>query len=82
MINHSLRKAFSPHQTNDENNTITTIEKTMLEVKSWMDAVCLKLNKSRIEFIYFGSKQLLQNCNVENIKVINETITRVIRSDT
>ena len=36
---HSLRKAFSPHHTGDENNTIATIEKTMLEVKSWMDAV-------------------------------------------
>ena len=36
---HSLRKAFSPHQTNDEDNTITVIEKSMLEVKSWMDAV-------------------------------------------
>ena len=49
---HSLRKAFSPHQTNDEDNSITTIERSMLEVKSWMDAVCLKLNKSKTEFIY------------------------------
>ena len=39
---HKLRKAFSPHQTNDEHNTIATIEKTKLKVKSWMDAVCLK----------------------------------------
>ena len=26
----TLRKAFSPHQTNDEDNTIASIEKTML----------------------------------------------------
>ena len=75
---HMLRKAFSSHQTTDEHNTIATIEKTMLKVKSWMDAVCLKLNESKTEFIYFRSQQLLQKCNAENIKVINETI---IRSD-
>ena len=43
---HSLRKAFSPHQTNDEHDTIATIEKTMLRVKSWMDVVHLKCNES------------------------------------
>ena len=47
----------------------------MLEVKSWMDAVSLKLNESKMEFIYFGSQQLLQNCNTENIIVINQKIT-------
>ena len=73
---HSLRKAFNPHQTEDEHNTIATIEKTMLKVKSWMDSVCIKLNKSKTEFIYFGSQQLLQKCNVENMKFINETITK------
>ena len=73
---HSLRKAFSPHQSNDEQNTIATIEKTMLAVKSWMDAVCLKLNKSKTEFIYFRSQQQLERCNTENIQVINGTIAR------
>ena len=53
--NHSLRKAFSPDQTNNEENTITIIGKSVEEVKSWKDAVCLKLNKSKMEFIYFGS---------------------------
>ena len=48
----------------------------MLEVKFWMDAVCLKLNKSKTEFINFGSQQLLKKCNALNIKVINETVTR------
>ena len=48
----------------------------MLKVKAWMDAVHLKFNESKTEFIYFGSQQLLQKCNAENIKVINETIAR------
>ena len=41
-----------------------------------MDAVHLKCNKWKTEFIYFESLQLLQKCNAENIKAINETITR------
>ena len=73
---HPLRKAFSPHQTNDEHNTIVSMEKTMLKVKPWINAVCLRLNESKNEFIDFGSQQLLQRCNAENIKVINEMITR------
>ena len=48
----------------------------MLDVKSWIDDVCPKLNESKTEFIYFGSQQLLQKCNAENIKVINGSITR------
>ena len=48
----------------------------MLEIKSWMDAVHLKLNEPIAEFNIFGSQQLLQKCNAENIKVINEMITR------
>ena len=48
----------------------------MLEGKSWLHAVCLKLNESKTEFIYFGSQQPLQKCNTENIIIINETITR------
>ena len=73
---HSLRKALSPHQTNDEYNIIAIIEKSMLVVKSRMDAVHLTLNESKTENIYIESQQLLQKCNAENIIVINETITR------
>ena len=40
-----LRKAFSPYQPNGENNTTAITEKSMLAVKSWMDAVHLKLNE-------------------------------------
>ena len=42
---HSLRKAFNPHQTNDEDNTIAIIEKSIMEVKSRVDAVHQKLNE-------------------------------------
>ena len=51
---HSLRKSFKPsiiheptNNTNidDETCTIAITEDTTLKVKTWMDAVCLKLNE-------------------------------------
>ena len=52
---HSIWKCF---RIEDELNTITTIESTILDVKHWMDAVCLKMNESKMEFIYLGSKKM------------------------
>ena len=52
---HSLRKSFNPDiilgptnntHVDDETGTIVIIEGTMLKVKTWMDAVHLKLNES------------------------------------
>ena len=52
---HSIRKSFKPTvpkinsssvHTN-EDDTITIMEKSMLDIKSWMDAVKLKLMKPR-----------------------------------
>ena len=41
-----------------------------------MDAVRLKLNESKTEFIYFGSEHQLTKCSENTIKVIKETINR------
>ena len=64
---HSIRKSFKPTvpKTNsnsvhtDKNNTITIMQNSMLDIKSWMDAMKLKLNESKTEFIYFGGKHQL-----------------------
>ena len=48
----------------------------MLDIKSWMDAVRLKMNNSKTEFIYFvGSKQL-EKCIISQINVNGEWIPR------
>ena len=61
----SIRKSFkptipkenrSPVQT-DKNDTITIMEKSMFDIKSWMDAVKLKLNETKTQFIYFDRRQ-------------------------
>ena len=41
-----------------------------------MDAVRLRLNESKTEFIYFGSGQQLKKFNKNTIRVIEETINR------
>ena len=64
---HSIRKSFKPTVPKinsssvhtDEDNTITIMKKSMLDIKSWMDAVKLKLNETKTEFIYFGGKHQL-----------------------
>ena len=54
--NHSVRQTFKPDQLehHEEINTIAVLEKSMLDIKSWMDAVRLKKNNSKTKFIYFG----------------------------
>ena len=75
---HSIRKPFKPGNINSatELDTITTIEECMLNVKGWMDAVRLKHNKSKTEFIYFSSRQQLQKCTFTKININDETIQR------
>ena len=66
---HSIWKCF---KLEDESDTIATIESTMLDVKCWMDAVCLKMNESKTEFIYFSSKQMLKKCNISTVNINGE----------
>ena len=70
---HSISKCF---KLEDEPDTIATIESTMLDVKCWMDAVHLKMNQSKPEFIYFGSKQMLKKCNISTVNINGEHIVR------
>ena len=71
--NHSIPKGF---KFRDKPATIIAIESTMLDVKSWMDAVCLKRNKSKTEFIYFESKHMLKKCNINTVNTNGEHIVR------
>ena len=70
---HVIQKGF---KTRDEPSTIAAMESTMLDVKSRVDAVCLKMNKSKTEFIYFGSKHMLKKCNINTVSINGEYIGR------
>ena len=60
----------------DESATIAAIESTMLDVKCWMDSVHMKMNESKTEFIYFGSKQMLKKCSMNTVNINGEHIAR------
>ena len=53
----------------------------MLDIKSWMDAVKLKLNKTKTEFIYFSGKHQLAKTGRGTININGETIqwTNIIK---
>ena len=42
---------------------ITIIDDSMQDIKSWMDAIRLKVNESKTELVYFQSYQQLANVN-------------------
>ena len=48
----------------------------MLNIKSWIDSMHLKMNPNKTEFIYFGSKPQLKKCKVESLKVSDDLIPR------
>ena len=73
---HSVRKTFKPLEHQQELYTIAVIEKSMLDIKSWMDAVRLKMNNSKTEFIYFGGHRQLEKCISNQINVNGEQIPR------
>ena len=48
----------------------------MLDIKSLTDAVRLKMNSSKTEFIYFGGPRQLEKCIINQINVNEEQIPR------
>ena len=76
--NHSVRRMFKPSKLGhkEELETIAIIEKSMLDIKSWMDQVRLKMNESKTEFIYFGWPSQLDKCTINHINVNGEQVAR------
>ena len=75
---HSVRLAFKPSKLDhkEELDTIVTMEKSMQDIKVWMDQVRLKMNDSKTEFIYFGWPSQLGKYISNSINVNEEIIER------
>ena len=73
---HSVRKAFKAGNTNEEISTIAKLESCLLSIKQWMDQARLKMNPSKMEFIYFGNAPQLLKCTIESINVAEDLILR------
>ena len=70
---HALRAEFVSGS-EDEHNRIKELEKTMEDVKIWMDLNRLKMNCSKTEFILMGSRQQLKKSDMDNIIVCGNDI--------
>ena len=79
MDDNSVRKTFKLTRLDhkDELDTAEIIEKAVLDIKGWMDQVCLKMNESKTEFIYFGGNRQLEKYISHKIDVNGEDIQRV-----
>ena len=73
---HSVRKHFKAGSMQQELKTKATIELCMLNIKQWMDTVRLKMNPSKMEFIYFVSKPQLTKCLVEDLNMAGDLVVR------
>ena len=75
---HSVRKTFKPswleHQ--QELNINVVIEKSMFDIKSWIDVIWMKMNDNKTEFICFWGSRQLEKCTINQIKVNGEQIPR------
>ena len=49
----------------------------MFTIKSWIDGVCLKMNPTKTEFIYFGNQVQLNKCTVNSINIDSDLILRL-----
>ena len=58
---HAVNKSFRAKSHKEEEETITVIEDCTKSVKSSMDAVLLKINSAKIEFIYIGNQNKYPN---------------------
>ena len=75
---HSVRRSFKPSKLDhkEELDTIAVMEQSMLDIKSWMDQVHLKMNESKTKFIYFGWPSQLDKCITTTINVNGEEMER------
>ena len=73
---HSVGKEFKANDRSAELQTKNEVEKCMVDVRSWMDQVRLKMNSAKTEFIYFGSRIQLSKCVVTHLNVSGELVER------
>ena len=82
---HSVRKEFKAKDRSAELQTKMMLKNVWLMSKTWMDQVRLKMNPSKTEFIYFGSRTQLSKCVVTQLNVNGElvekaTLTKYLRT--
>ena len=75
---HALKNTFNAKIRDDEQRCLLEMEECLKDVNNWMCKNRLQMNNGKTEFIYFGSRQMLSLCNIEEIDVQG---TKINRSD-
>jgi len=68
-----LYMSFKP-DLQDTNNTITSMQACIADIKKWMLSDRLKINDDKTEFIVIGTRQQLQKVNIDSLRVGNVTV--------
>ena len=71
---HSLSKAFCPDINEAEENTIRILEHSLFDISHWMATNRLKMNPTKTDFIYLGSRVQVGKCLEETISVCGDSI--------
>ncbi len=59
---HAVKKTFQPTHPGNEDLVLLQLSNTMMHIDSWMRENRLKMNPTKTEFVYFGSKIQLNKC--------------------
>ena len=70
----SLSKAFCPDMNEAKENTIRTLEHGLCDISHWMAMNHLKMNPTKTDFIYLGSRVQVGRCLEETISVCGDSI--------
>ncbi len=73
---HALKEKFDPRTPGAEELVLLDISGTMDEVEHWMRVNRLKLNPTKTECLYFGSKQMLKHCVHNHMMIAASPIPR------
>ena len=73
---HILINTFKAGDRLSEMNSIINLENALIDTKTWMDGVKLKMNLDKTEFIYFGFRTQISKCLINSIDVVGDEIER------
>ena len=73
---HSIRKSFNAGSQDQESQSIILMMDMVVNIASWMDTMCLKLNPDKTEFIMFGYGNQLDKCKTSYVTISDSTIPK------
>ena len=71
---HALKNTFAAKSRQAEKDSVSNLEAKAADVKVWMDQNCLKMNKSKTEFIMCAFRLMLQKYDTTKINVNGSNI--------